>query len=65
MRKYKVPFSTNKQSKPDTLIDCCIAGVSFESLTVQNFLLLAKNATKDGIPVCVTRIEKGAGQWLN
>ena len=62
MRRYKATFSTNKQSNQDTLINCCIAGESFESLTVQKFLLLARNATKDGIPVCVTKIKKGAGQ---
>ena len=60
MSRHKAAFRTNpKQSKQDTLINCCIAGESFESLTVQKFLLLARNATKDGIPVCVTRIEKG------
>jgi hypothetical protein len=57
MSRYKATFSTNKQRKQDTLIDCCIAGESFESLTVQKFLLLARNATKDGIPVCVTQIK--------
>lgn len=62
MRRYKATFQADAKQGSMILINCCIAGISFESLTVQNFLSLAKNATKDGIPVYVTKIEKGAGQ---
>ncbi len=57
MRRYKATFRTSPKQDSNILIDCCIAGESFESLTVQKFLLLARNATKDGIPVCVTQIK--------